>query len=1011
MSHNLTVITSFFVADGAQQISAPVARVLEAHASNPAVNFVQVLTESDPELVRNLCRKHIPTEKLNIHREPQRPTFARLFQAASQAVEKSGGLAAIMNADTSFANESDIQRCDTALRTAQRKLGAAVLAITRHDKVNHEWKIKLYQSDGLPNTLSADCWVISAPLDLPEADFYCLGHMNCDLMLAYDLVQAGHNLFNPCLDIHILHHEDGAKDEDFYAAANSKAESKELLWKHAGMRCNEPFECIGIPWIQSDWLSASYAPTSLSSRRAKIYAIFPEAAEESLLLRAMALEVFAQQNDRDLVFLVESDLDAAFHFLKPLLSNSRHVFLQRTKGSVDAFLKSAMRGGLEGVENCAFTSNLYFLDKKLSEEVGAIVVDLRPDFRKGTHGFPRTKGDCLSWVIKRHQLPAAQAALPQREATCSLVTSLFKAQAYIQKFLANSKAIYAYDEKIDHQFFVSSATESEAFALFAHFKRHPNVLIVWHRKDPGLYACWNMGCRLACTWYVSNANVDDLRAPDQVWKLIEQLQNQPHISVAASALVPFEDHHKVSIETLDKSNAWYSDQGGEFGYENLVRITEGEEGAQHLDPHNLPHCMPVWRREIHDKYGFFDEKNYGTFADWAFWLNVCKHGEKGYLLPEPLSFYYINPGSHNRRGHQLADWHHSIEKEHLESLFLRANGKRILAKKKAAPAWQKVEIQKSDSRKLDLHGRDFPYGQHRNSFNLIIEHLEPLNRGEDGILFLPFIERYFVWGDEEGEVNSGNPIPIDKDWVGILHTPFDMPRWFEPKIEPEVFFKTPLWEASFAKCRGLITLSKDLQTDLKAWYPALPTHSLLHPTALDGHPFSLEAYKARPRLVQAGDWLRKFHAIFEIRASGHEKIMLFKHWTRDYIEREISVRGDYRNDSVLQRDFVGNEEYDDLLSSSVVLCLLYASAANNILLECLVRNTPLIINPLPSVVEYLGADYPLYATSIEQADDLLSDFYRIAQTVDYMKNRRALLDLSYEGFQANLSASEFYKNL
>jgi hypothetical protein len=114
---------------------------------------------------------------------------------------------------------------------------------------------------------------------------------------------------------------------------------------------------------------------------------------------------------------------------------------------------------------------------------------------------------------------------------------------------------------------------------------------------------------------------------------------------------------------------------------------------------------------------------------------------------------------------------------------------------------------------------------------------------------------------------------------------------------------------------------------------------------------------------------------------------------------------------VLQRDFVSNEEYDDLLSSSVVLCLLYASAANNILLECLVRNTPLIINPLPSVVEYLGADYPLYATSIEQADDLLSDFDRIAQTVDYMKNRCALLDLSYEGFQANIAASEFYKNL
>jgi glycosyltransferase involved in cell wall biosynthesis len=1011
MSRNLTVITSFFVADGAQEISAPVARALEAHASNSAVNFVQVLTESDPELVHNLCRKHIPTEKLNIHREPQRPTFARLFQAASQAVEKSGGLAAIMNADTSFANESDIQRCDTALSTAQRKLGAAVLAITRHDKVNDEWKIELYQRDGLPNTLSADCWVISAPLDLPEADFYCLGHMNCDLMLAYDLVQAGHNLFNPCLDISILHHENCAKSEDFYSFSNSKAESKKLLFKHTDIHCNKPFECIGIPWIQSNWLSLSYAPNSLFSRRERIYAIFPEAADESLLLRAMALGVFAQQNDRDLVFLVESDLDVAFHFLKPLLSNSRHVFLQKAKGSADAFLKSAMRGGLEGVENCAFTSNLYFLDQKLSDEVGAIIVDLRPDFLKGIHGFPRIDEGCLSWVSKRYQLPNAQTALTQREAACTLVTSLFKAQAYIQKFFDNSEAIYAYDEKIDHQFFVSSATESEAFALFAHFKRHPNVLIVWHRKDPGLYACWNMGCRLACTWYISNANVDDLRAPDQVWKLIEQLQNQAHISVAASALVPFEDHHKVSIETLDKSNAWYSDQGGEFGYENLARITEGEEGAQHLDPHNLPHCMPVWRRDLHAKYGYFDEATYGTFADWAFWLDVFKHGEKGYLLPEALSFYFINPGSHNRRGHQLAEWHHRIEKEHLESLYLRSLGKRILAKKRVAPAWQKKEFSKSDARKLDLHGRDFAYGQHRNSFNTIIDHMEPLHRGDDGILFLPFIERYFVWGDAEGEANSFNPAPLDRDWIGILHTPFDITNWFEPKIDPLVIFQTPLWKESFPRCRGLLTLCKDLERDLLYHYPQLPTFALLHPTCSEGKPFDLDAYMARPRVVQVGDWLRKLQAIFQIHAPNHEKVMLFKHWTRDFMEREIAAIGDFRNDSVLQRDFVGNEEYDDLLSSSVVLCLLYASAANNVLLECMARGTPIIINPLPSVLEYLGEDYPLYATTVQEAEKILQDRPRIAASVDHLRKRFASFDLSYEGFQAKIAASEFYKNL
>jgi hypothetical protein len=95
----------------------------------------------------------------------------------------------------------------------------------------------------------------------------------------------------------------------------------------------------------------------------------------------------------------------------------------------------------------------------------------------------------------------------------------------------------------------------------------------------------------------------------------------------------------------------------------------------------------------------------------------------------------------------------------------------------------------------------------------------------------------------------------------------------------------------------------------------------------------------------------------------------------------------------------------------VVLCLLYATAANNILLECMARGTPIIINPLPSVLEYLGEDYPLYATTIHEAEEILQDRPRIAASVDHLRKRFASLDLSYEGFQAKIAASEFYKKL
>src|SRR5436189_5340169 len=55
-----------------------------------------------------------------------------------------------------------------------------------------------------------------------------------------------------------------------------------------------------------------------------------------------------------------------------------------------------------------------------------------------------------------------------------------------------------------------------------------------------------------------------------------------------------------------------------------------------------------------------------------------------------------------------------------------------------------------------------------------------------------------------------------------------------------------------------------------------------------------------------------------------------------------------------------DSEYDAMLSSSVCLTHLFGASANNVVVECIVRATPLVVNPLPPVVEYLGADYPLY---------------------------------------------------
>jgi polysaccharide pyruvyl transferase WcaK-like protein len=80
----------------------------------------------------------------------------------------------------------------------------------------------------------------------------------------------------------------------------------------------------------------------------------------------------------------------------------------------------------------------------------------------------------------------------------------------------------------------------------------------------------------------------------------------------------------------------------------------------------------------------------------------------------------------------------------------------------------------------------------------------------------------------------------------------------------------------------------------------------------------------------------------------------YNHFYRDVIKKLNSVQ---------MLDCISNEEYDEILTKNVVFLNLIDASAVNTVIECVIRNTPIIINKLPAVVEVLGEDYPLYYTS------------------------------------------------
>ena len=93
---------------------------------------------------------------------------------------------------------------------------------------------------------------------------------------------------------------------------------------------------------------------------------------------------------------------------------------------------------------------------------------------------------------------------------------------------------------------------------------------------------------------------------------------------------------------------------------------------------------------------------------------------------------------------------------------------------------------------------------------------------------------------------------------------------------------------------------------------------------------------------------------------------------------------------------LNNTEYDNLLTENIVFINLVDASAVNTLIECIVRNTPIIINRHPAVVELLGEKYPLYygdeygcGNYFEintQVNKLLSNLKHIEAAHNYLKN-------------------------
>lgn len=290
-------------------------------------------------------------------------------------------------------------------------------------------------------------------------------------------------------------------------------------------------------------------------------------------------------------------------------------------------------------------------------------------------------------------------------------------------------------------------------------------------------------------------------------------------------------------------------------------------------------------------------------------------------------------------------------------------------------------------------------GVHRHGWKYVIDNLSNNLCSYNPYLIKCdlYVDRTFHWMKKQ-MVESGI-IPYRSAWIGFIHHTLYQDKSGYNCVE---LLKCPEFVESLKTCKGLIVLSNYLKNNLLKLASMhnikLPTvYFIHHPTCFVDNSrlwkygrWTFASWQGE--IIQIGSWMRDMKAIYDLKYP-HKYALIGKQMKEEY--KEISF-GDnlehfyeeehFTKYPVKLIKYVENDKYDEILSKFVVFIKLNDASAVNTLLECIVRNTPIVINRLPAIEEYLGPKYPLYYNSIEDVPRILNNKRLIVKANSYLKS-------------------------
>jgi hypothetical protein len=261
-----------------------------------------------------------------------------------------------------------------------------------------------------------------------------------------------------------------------------------------------------------------------------------------------------------------------------------------------------------------------------------------------------------------------------------------------------------------------------------------------------------------------------------------------------------------------------------------------------------------------------------------------------------------------------------------------------------------------------------------SSINYLLDHFTFENSGfHKKYYFDEWVEKLLVWGNKIQNKKCIDMIHDKKmQLITFLHgPPFESYNDFKNKDlilnDPSLLNKNivDLIHSSklFYSMTFLYVLSIHHKNYIIHTYPQLKNKvvSVYHPIDINNYQkdelFDVNKFVKNKNIYHIGWWLRNFTTFCNFKVpKGYNKIILLKQEFKEHFHSKFTQV----DKSISIMNELNDNEYKNIFNTSCVFCDLMDAVANNVVLECMKYNTPIIVRRIPTIEEYLGVNYPLF---------------------------------------------------